>query len=95
MALWPSRVGPIAVALRELAPRTSRTVSSDRHPTTFGGSQGGPVAIPTLYNGHNKTFFFLDYEGNRKRTSQPEQFLVPTAAERAGNLNDLVSSNSP
>ena len=56
---------------------------------TFGGSLGGPVIIPHLYNGRNKTFFFVDYEGNRKRTSQPEQFLVPTAAERAGNLSDL------
>jgi len=56
---------------------------------TFGGSLGGPVTIPHLYNGKDKTFFFVDYEGNRKRTSQPEQYLVPTAAERAGNLSDL------
>jgi hypothetical protein len=46
-----------------------------------------------LYNGHNRTFFFLDYEGNRKRTSQPEQFLVPTAAQRAGNLSDIGIPN--
>lgn len=56
---------------------------------TFGGSLGGPIEIPHLYNGKNKTFFFFDYEGNRKRTSQPEQYLVPTAVERAGNLSDL------
>jgi hypothetical protein len=56
---------------------------------TFGGSLGGPVVIPKLYNGHNKTFFFIDYEGNRKTLSQAEQYLVPTAAERAGNLNGL------
>jgi hypothetical protein len=56
---------------------------------TFGGSLGGPLSIPRLYNGHNRTFFFLDYEGNRKRTAQPEQFLVPTAAQRSGNLSDL------
>jgi hypothetical protein len=59
---------------------------------TFGGSLGGPLSVPKLYNGHNKTFFFLDYEGNRKRLSQPEQYLVPTAAERSGNLSGLVSS---
>jgi hypothetical protein len=62
---------------------------------TFGGSLGGPLSIPKLYDGHNKTFFFVDYEGNRKRTSQAEQFLVPTAAERAGNLSDLVSPSNP
>jgi Carboxypeptidase regulatory-like domain len=56
---------------------------------TFGGSLGGPVTIPHLYNGHDKTFFFLDYEGNRRRTSVPEQYLVPDAAERSGNLNEL------
>ena len=70
-------------------------VKAPKRFNTFGESLGGPVAIPKLYDEHNKTFFFLDYEGNRKRTSQPEQFLVPTAAERAGYLNDLVSSNSP
>jgi len=57
---------------------------------TFGGSLGGPVTIPKLYNGRDKTFFFVDYEGNRKTQSYPEQLLVPTAAERSGNLNALV-----
>ncbi len=56
---------------------------------TFGGSLGGPVTIPHLYQGRDKTFFFADYEGNRRRTSFPEQYLVPTAAERTGNLNGL------
>jgi hypothetical protein len=56
---------------------------------TFGGSFGGPVTIPRLYNGHDKTFFFLDYEGNRRRTATPEQYLVPSTAQRSGNLSDL------
>jgi Carboxypeptidase regulatory-like domain len=56
---------------------------------TFGGSLGGPVKIPRLYNGKDKTFFFLDYEANRRRTATPEQYLVPTLAERNGNLNGL------
>jgi hypothetical protein len=62
-----------------------------KHFNTFGGSLGGPVTIPKLYHGKDKTFFFFDYEGNRKRTSDPEQLLVPTAAERNGNLNGLVA----
>ncbi len=65
------------------------TTRAQKHFNTFGGSLGGPIEVPHLYNGKNKTFFFVDYEGNRKRTSQPEQYLVPTAAERAGNLSDL------
>ena len=56
---------------------------------TFGGSVGGPLSIPKLYNGKDRTFFFFDYEGNRKRTSQPEQYLVPTLNERNGNLTDV------
>jgi Carboxypeptidase regulatory-like domain len=57
---------------------------------TFGGSLGGPLTIPKLYHGRDKTFFFVDYEGNRKTQSYPEQLLVPTAAERNGDLNGLV-----
>ncbi len=63
-----------------------------KHFNTFGGSLGGPVRIPKLYNGTDKTFFFFDYEGNRKRTSDPEQLLVPTAAERNGNLSALAAA---
>lgn len=56
---------------------------------TFGGSLGGPVIIPHFYHGKDKTFFFIDYEGNRRRTASPEQDLVPTLAERNGDLSDL------
>jgi hypothetical protein len=56
---------------------------------TFGGSLGGPVRIPHLYNGRDRTFFFADYEGNRRTTAIAQQFLVPTAAERNGDLRDL------
>src|SRR5580658_1063158 len=56
---------------------------------TFGGSLGGPVTIPHFYNGKDKTFFYADYEGNRRRTATPEQYLVPTLAERNGDLNGL------
>jgi hypothetical protein len=68
------------------------TTKAPRTFNTFGGSLGGPVTIPKLYNGRDKTFFFVDYEGNRKTQSYPEQLLVPTAAERGGNLNGLVQA---
>jgi hypothetical protein len=61
---------------------------------TFGGSVGGPVLIPHLYNGHNKTFFFFDYEGNRRNTSQPEQYTVPSVLDRMGDLSDLASPST-
>src|SRR5271170_6987652 len=56
---------------------------------TFGGSLGGPLSIPHLYNGKDKTFFFADYEGNRRTTAVAQQFLVPTEAERNGDLTAL------
>ena len=52
----------------------------------FGYSFGGPVWIPKVYNGHNKTFFFANYEGQRIRATQPESGVVPTAAEVAGTF---------
>ena len=65
-----------------------------KHFNTFGGSLGGPLSIPHLYNGKDKTFFFLDYEGNRRSTALAEQFLVPTQAERNGDLTALCSTCS-
>jgi hypothetical protein len=66
------------------------TQKAPKHFNTFGGSVGGPLSIPHLYDGHNRTFFFVDYEGNRRRTAQAEQYVVPTAAERSGDLTALV-----
>jgi hypothetical protein len=60
-----------------------------KHFNTFGGSLGGPLSIPHLYNGKDKTFFFFDYEGNRRSTAVAQQFLVPTQAERNGDLTAL------
>ena len=56
---------------------------------TFGGSLSGPIVIPKLYNGHNRTFFFVDYEGNRKPGSGLVIDSVPTAPMRQGDLNGL------
>jgi len=60
-----------------------------KHFNTFGGSLGGPLSIPHLYNGKDRTFFFFDYEGNRRSIAVAEQFLVPTQAERNGDLTAL------
>ena len=59
---------------------------------TFGFSLGGPVTIPHVYHGRDKTFFFADYEGNRRTTAVAQQFEVPTLAERNGDLTGFDSS---
>jgi hypothetical protein len=55
----------------------------------FGGAIGGPIAIPHVYNGKDKTFFFFDYEGTRIRQAAPQIANVPTAQERASRYTDL------
>lgn len=62
---------------------------------TFGFSLSGPIVIPHLYNGHNKTFFFADYEGNRRSTAVFQQYVVPTIADRNGNLSDIGGPTIP
>jgi len=56
---------------------------------TFGGSLGGPLTTPKLTHGTAKTFFFADYEGNRKRYSTPLFLFVPTTAMRNGDFSAL------
>ena len=53
----------------------------------FGVTAGGPVFIPHLYNGKNKTFFFGTYEGLRLPRSETIQNQVPTAAMRTGDFS--------
>ncbi len=50
----------------------------------YGYTIGGPVYIPKLYNGHNKTFFFFSQEFRRVITYSPVTMYLPTAAERTG-----------
>ena len=54
---------------------------------TFGGEFSGPVEIPHIYNGHDKTFFFGDYEGFRFPETSPDQEVVPTAAMKTGDFS--------
>jgi Carboxypeptidase regulatory-like domain/TonB dependent receptor len=58
----------------------------------FGFNVGGPVIIPKIYNGKNKTFFFVDYEGFRLRQGASYTETVPTATERTGNLTTLAAA---
>jgi carboxypeptidase family protein len=56
----------------------------------FGGSLGGPVQVPHLYNGKDKTFFFFLWEQYRQRLGGTTISSVPTTAERAGNFQDQL-----
>jgi hypothetical protein len=59
----------------------------------FGGTVGGPVLLPKLYNGRNKTFFFVSYDGLRDSSEGSDTDTMPTALERAGNFSKTFQSN--
>ena len=54
---------------------------------TFGASFGGPVRVPKVYNGKNRTFFWLAWEDYDDTQSNTSQFTAPTALERAGDFS--------
>ena len=54
---------------------------------TFGGSVGGPVVIPRLYNGRNRAFFFMAYEGYRERQGLITPRTSPTTGMLAGDFS--------
>lgn len=56
----------------------------------FSGSLGGPVWIPHLFDGHNKLFFFIDYEGTRAQQGGKAATGVLTAKERTGDFSELL-----
>lgn len=59
------------------------------HQNQFGGTVGGPVLIPKIYDGRNKTFFFFDYQGTRIVTPSPITAYVPTLAQRNSNFTNF------
>ena len=61
----------------------------------FGVNLGGPVRIPKLYNGKDRTFFMFNYEGFRMSKFTQFSGRVPTPAQLAGDLSALATSSKP
>ena len=61
----------------------------------FGGVFTGPVKIPHLYNGRDRTFFLFAWEKYQLHTSGTIQSTVPTAAERTGDFTDILGGPVP
>jgi hypothetical protein len=59
----------------------------------FGGTVGGPVYLPKIYNGRNRTFFFFSYDGLRDSDAGSFTGTMPTALERTGNFSRTTDSN--
>jgi len=61
--------------------------------TDWGGTLGGPVVIPKLYNGHNKTFFLASVDFFHKNQGITTVGTVPTVAEMGGDFSNFKNSN--
>ena len=59
----------------------------------FGAGVGGPLSIPKLYNGKNRTFFYVAWEGYKYASKSETGALAPTPAMDAGDFSALVDSN--
>lgn len=59
----------------------------------WGGTVGGPVRLPKIYNGRDRTFFFFAYEGKKQLSPSTAGYNVPTAAMRNGDFRELVLTN--
>jgi hypothetical protein len=58
----------------------------------FGASIGAPVYLPKLYNGRNRTFFFVAYEAYRNLSAATTSVDMPTMAMRQGDFSRLIDS---
>ena len=61
----------------------------------YGGNFGGPIVFPHLYNGKNRTFFFMNYEGFRLVQANTSSQQVATPAMRQGNFSGLAPILDP
>jgi hypothetical protein len=60
---------------------------------TWAASLGGPVSIPKIYNGKNRTFFFLALEGYNDTQAVSSSGFTPDALERQGNFSQTNAPN--
>ena len=60
----------------------------------YGFTLGGPIHIPKIYNGHDKSFFFFNFEQFRQTANTTNTIgIVPTAAQRIGDFSAAVDFN--
>jgi hypothetical protein len=91
MALWYLR-NPVTNADPYTLASVNRPVNNLRW-NQFDGQLGGPVWIPKIYDGRNKTFFFFAGEPRYQRDKVQQVASVPTDAMRNGDFSNLILLN--
>ncbi len=76
------------------AREATSTVKVSRLYHMFGGNIGGPIFLPKLYDGRNRTFFSLSWQSKRERGNTLYQAAVPTLDQRNGIFNTLIRDPS-
>ncbi len=59
----------------------------------YGGNLGGPVLIPKLYSGRNRTFFFFNWEQYNQHIGGTTTSILPTTAERNGDFSGILNTS--
>ena len=62
----------------------------DRQYNRYGTVLGGPVRLPFIYVGRDRTFFLFSYERQKDNVAQPTTYSVPTLAMRSGDFSELI-----
>jgi hypothetical protein len=81
-SLFENHQNSAFAARNTFSPTVPKLIMND-----FGASFGGPVSFPKLYNGRDKTFFFMTYEGLRLPRQQVLLESVPSVQLRSGDLS--------
>jgi hypothetical protein len=75
-------------------PATGKAAKPVERQNEYGGTLGGPVRIPHLFDGRDKLFFFVSYDGQRYlKGANPSFVSVPTLAQRVGDFS--AAGNQP
>ncbi len=78
------------------APGATRSKKNSLRQNNFGGVLTGPLVIPKIYDGHNKTFFMVNYEARRRRDGGLAQTANhPPTAFRNGDFSSLLNLPTP
>lgn len=90
---WTARNNAIGIAKARQDP--SDLVAPKYIRNEIGGSVGGPIVLPFLYNGKDKSFFFVAYERYSVASASNQLFSVPTQAMRNGDFSALYALPNP
>jgi hypothetical protein len=75
-------------------PYFASTVYPSYHLNMFGGQMGGPIRIPHLYNGQDKTFFEIGAEGSHYTKSGSTNILIPSQAQLNGDFSSATTGTT-